>query len=247
MPAPRNHRGHANAARHPATRTSHATKTDSRNIYCRNAYTNVPLPHPSAKVAAPRATSPTPRPRAPAEGFVLSGGVHRAHLRATPPLHRRPPAPHAAQRRSFRRVSPDAFVPDLRTGRPFRPGLRVKRVQRASGVYETTWSMGSGPAGRATWQYGPEASPGTPQLPRYPRHPHQHVIHHRGVRACVQVHSHAPRHRRREYRSRRRRASSSGNLRPWPIAVPDLASASAPVRCRITDFCDDVLQPVDRL
>ncbi|MFH8692675.1 hypothetical protein ACH4EC_38220 [Streptomyces anulatus] len=67
------------------------------------------------------------------------------------------------QRRRFRRVVLDAFVPDLRTGRPFRLGLPVKRVQRASGVYETTWSMGSGPAGRATWQHGPEA-PGTPNV-----------------------------------------------------------------------------------
>ncbi|MER7652520.1 MULTISPECIES: hypothetical protein [Streptomyces] len=26
----------------------------------------------------------------------------------------------------------------------------------APGVYELTWSMGPGPAGRATWQYGQE-------------------------------------------------------------------------------------------
>ncbi|MFF2236309.1 hypothetical protein [Streptomyces anulatus] len=70
-----------------------------------------------------------------------------------------------AQRHRFRRVVLDAFVPDLRTGRPFRAGLRVKRVQRSSsGVYEITWSMGAGPAGRATWQYGPEIHPGTPHV-----------------------------------------------------------------------------------
>ncbi|GGY73583.1 hypothetical protein [Streptomyces anulatus] len=56
-----------------------------------------------------------------------------------------------------------AFVNDLRTGR-FRPGLRIKRVQRSTNVYEITWSMGSGPAGRATWQYGPEIHPGTPHV-----------------------------------------------------------------------------------
>ncbi|TWF92328.1 hypothetical protein [Streptomyces brevispora] len=32
-----------------------------------------------------------------------------------------------AQRRLFRRVVLDAFVPDLRTGRQFRPGLRETR------------------------------------------------------------------------------------------------------------------------
>ncbi|MEV2261719.1 hypothetical protein OG473_38145 [Streptomyces anulatus] len=69
-----------------------------------------------------------------------------------------------AQRRRFHRVVLDAFVPDLRTGRQFRPGLRVKRVQRSTGVYEITWSMGSGPAGRATWQYGPEVDPGIPHV-----------------------------------------------------------------------------------
>ncbi|CAL9671145.1 hypothetical protein [Streptomyces sp. enrichment culture] len=62
------------------------------------------------------------------------------------------------QRRRFRQTV-TAFVEDLRTGR-FRAGLRVKRVQRAPGIYELTWSMGTGPAGRATWEYGPERRPG---------------------------------------------------------------------------------------
>ncbi|MGW2331635.1 hypothetical protein ACWC5C_38620 [Streptomyces sp. NPDC001700] len=57
-----------------------------------------------------------------------------------------------AQRRRFRRVVLDTFVPDLRTGRPFRPGLRIKGVQCAPGVYELTWA----PDGRATWSYGRE-------------------------------------------------------------------------------------------
>ncbi|GAA2733537.1 hypothetical protein [Streptomyces nogalater] len=64
-----------------------------------------------------------------------------------------------AQRRRFHHVVRNAFVPDLRTGR-FRPGLRVKRVRQAPGVYELSWSMGAGPAGRATWEYGPEHCPG---------------------------------------------------------------------------------------
>lgn len=69
-----------------------------------------------------------------------------------------------AQRQRFRRVVLDAFVPDLRTGRRFRPGLRIKGVRRAPGIYELTWSMGTGPAGRATWQYGPALRPGTPHV-----------------------------------------------------------------------------------
>lgn len=67
------------------------------------------------------------------------------------------------QRYRFRRTVA-AFVDDLRTGRQFRPGLRVKRVQRAAGIYERTWSMGTGPAGRATFEYGSEVRPGTPHV-----------------------------------------------------------------------------------
>ncbi|MFJ6053662.1 hypothetical protein [Streptomyces sp. NPDC092307] len=66
------------------------------------------------------------------------------------------------QRRRFRQTVA-AFIDGLRTGR-FRVGLRVKRVQRAVGIYEPTWSMGAGPAGRATWEYGPELRPGTPHV-----------------------------------------------------------------------------------
>lgn len=65
-----------------------------------------------------------------------------------------------AQRRRFRRVVLDAFVPDLRTGRQFRPGLRIKGVRRAPGVYELTWA----PDGRATWSYGGEKFAGLPHI-----------------------------------------------------------------------------------
>ncbi|MGW3653540.1 hypothetical protein [Streptomyces sp. NPDC000878] len=65
-----------------------------------------------------------------------------------------------AQRQRFRRVVLDAFVPDLRSGRQFRPGLRIKRVQRAPGVFELTWAGN----GRATWQYGPEIVTGVPHI-----------------------------------------------------------------------------------
>ncbi|MGW8526811.1 hypothetical protein [Nocardiopsis sp. NPDC055824] len=47
------------------------------------------------------------------------------------------------------------FAPDVEQGR-FRPGLRVKGVQGAPGVYETTWA----PDGRATWEYGDGRFPG---------------------------------------------------------------------------------------
>ncbi|MFF3558304.1 hypothetical protein ACFYXL_33375 [Streptomyces tsukubensis] len=63
------------------------------------------------------------------------------------------------QRQRFRQAV-TTFVDDLRTGGPFRPGLRVKRVRSAPGVYELSWSMGAGPAGRATWAYGTPIVPG---------------------------------------------------------------------------------------
>jgi hypothetical protein len=40
--------------------------------------------------------------------------------------------------------------------RESRRGLRVKRVQATSGVFEMTWA----PDGRATWQYGTPVRPG---------------------------------------------------------------------------------------
>jgi len=42
------------------------------------------------------------------------------------------------------------MVTDLRTGKGFRSGLRVKRVQGHADVYEMTWA----PDGRATFNYG---------------------------------------------------------------------------------------------
>ncbi|GAB4008482.1 hypothetical protein GCM10029992_64960 [Glycomyces albus] len=52
------------------------------------------------------------------------------------------------------------FVEDLRTGGSIRPGLRIKRVQGAEGVYEISWA----PDGRATWEYGEEKIPGEPHI-----------------------------------------------------------------------------------
>ncbi|WP_338699932.1 hypothetical protein V2W30_25000 [Streptomyces sp. Q6] len=63
------------------------------------------------------------------------------------------------QQRRFRRVIVEHFVPDVEAG-SFRPGLRVKGVQAAAGVYEMTWA----PDGRATWQYGEEKTAGTPHV-----------------------------------------------------------------------------------
>jgi len=54
----------------------------------------------------------------------------------------------------------DDFVIDLKAGKGFRRGLRVKRVQGYSGVWEMTWA----PDGRATWEYGDEVYPGEPHI-----------------------------------------------------------------------------------
>lgn len=54
------------------------------------------------------------------------------------------------------RAAVAAFVADLRAQGAFRPGLRVKGVRGASGVYEMTWA----PDGRATFSYGDERRPG---------------------------------------------------------------------------------------
>jgi hypothetical protein len=52
------------------------------------------------------------------------------------------------------------FVDDLKTGQGFRPGLRIKRIQRTDDVWEMTWARD----GRATWQYGQEQKPGEPHI-----------------------------------------------------------------------------------
>ncbi len=66
---------------------------------------------------------------------------------------------NAEQREAFLRAR-DALVDDLRSGRGFRPGLRIKRVQGTTDVWELTWA----PDGRATWQYGNEQRPGEPHV-----------------------------------------------------------------------------------
>lgn len=63
------------------------------------------------------------------------------------------------QRKRFLAAVAD-MVEDMRARRPFRPGLRVKRVQGTADVWEMTWA----PDGRATWQYGPERRPGEPHI-----------------------------------------------------------------------------------
>ena len=54
----------------------------------------------------------------------------------------------AAQKAAFRAAAAK-FVVDLESG-CFRPGLRVKGVQGAAGVFEMTWADD----GRATFEYG---------------------------------------------------------------------------------------------
>ena len=53
------------------------------------------------------------------------------------------------QQQAFR-VAIEKFVADLKRDHGFRPGLRVKGVQGAEGIYEMTWARD----GRATFQYG---------------------------------------------------------------------------------------------
>ncbi len=55
----------------------------------------------------------------------------------------------AQQRKNFM-VAVAKLVEDLRAGRGFRPGLRVKGVRGAPGIFELTWADD----GRATFQYG---------------------------------------------------------------------------------------------
>lgn len=51
------------------------------------------------------------------------------------------------------------FVADLESGR-FRKGLRVKRIEGASNVYEGTFAVD----GRATWEYGDPVLEGEPHV-----------------------------------------------------------------------------------
>jgi hypothetical protein len=65
----------------------------------------------------------------------------------------------APARARFEATVRERFAPDLASG-GFRPGLRVKRVQNARGVWEMTWA----PDGRATWQYAPDSTDGDPHV-----------------------------------------------------------------------------------
>ena len=53
------------------------------------------------------------------------------------------------QRRAFR-AAVEKFVADLKRGRGFRPGLRVKGIKGSPGMFELTWA----PDGRAVFSYG---------------------------------------------------------------------------------------------
>jgi hypothetical protein len=57
-------------------------------------------------------------------------------------------------------VAVNQFVEDLRSGRGFRKGLRVKGIQGASGFFEMTWADD----GRATFEYGDEVVEGKPHV-----------------------------------------------------------------------------------
>lgn len=62
------------------------------------------------------------------------------------------------QRRFLAAVA--TMVADMKAGRVFRPGLRVKSVQGRPGVWEMTWA----PDGRATFEYGSERRSGEPHI-----------------------------------------------------------------------------------
>jgi hypothetical protein len=61
----------------------------------------------------------------------------------------------ADDRARFRRAV-EKFIKDRRRGQGFRPGLRVRGVQGAPGIFEMTWA----PDGRATFEYGDPINPG---------------------------------------------------------------------------------------
>lgn len=54
----------------------------------------------------------------------------------------------------------EKFVADLKSGRGFRTGLRVKGVRGSPGLYEMTWA----PDGRATFSYGNAVLEGEPHV-----------------------------------------------------------------------------------
>jgi hypothetical protein len=65
----------------------------------------------------------------------------------------------ADERERFRQAV-ERFVEDLKRGRGFRRGLRVRGVQGAPGIFELTWA----PDGRATFQYGEPIQEGEPHV-----------------------------------------------------------------------------------
>ncbi len=65
----------------------------------------------------------------------------------------------AEQREQFQKAR-RKLVHDLKQGQGIRAGLRVKRVQKVSGVYEITWA----PDGRATFEFGNEIKSGEPHV-----------------------------------------------------------------------------------
>ncbi|WP_406199305.1 hypothetical protein OH807_16585 [Kitasatospora sp. NBC_01560] len=65
----------------------------------------------------------------------------------------------AAQKAAFL-VAVAQFAADLRDGRGFRRGLRVKKMQGHPDVWELTWA----PDGRATFGYGPSVQDGEPHI-----------------------------------------------------------------------------------
>lgn len=65
----------------------------------------------------------------------------------------------AEEQRVFRNAV-EKFVSDLRRGLGFRPGLRLKGVQGAEGIFEMTWARD----GRATFEYGKTRESGDPHI-----------------------------------------------------------------------------------
>lgn len=63
------------------------------------------------------------------------------------------------RRRELFLIAVKKFRADLTAGQ-FRKGLRVKRVQGVSGIFEMTFA----PDGRATWQFGDEVIDGEPHI-----------------------------------------------------------------------------------
>jgi hypothetical protein len=64
-------------------------------------------------------------------------------------------APLSTEDRARFRAAVEKFVVDLHLG-AFRPGLRVRGVEGAPGVFEMSWA----PNGRATSQFGPSRGAG---------------------------------------------------------------------------------------